>query len=244
MIEKVTRISNPLTIIAIFAALAEMAGTVSLGLIDQSLQGIFVWFVMLFPILLVLAFFITLNFNPKVLYAPRDFRDDQSFIATMSGSFRKPSISVCRDNVAQIVRELQPQPDKQTHSQVPGMIDATAHFFGAMVKKLAKDFEDGRLRSADIWIIGEGYYLLEIEIPKAVLDDQKAERDLILIQELVVGHQVALRAIGKNIQENNPDAFAVQMYERLADFLNECVDPSKLSEFRKKMESAHCGRED
>lgn len=88
MIEKMRAVSNPLTIIAIFAALAEVAGTVVLALVDASIQSIFVWFVMLFPILIVLLFFLTLNFNPKVLYAPSDFRDEENFLQTMLGAKR------------------------------------------------------------------------------------------------------------------------------------------------------------
>jgi len=91
MIEKINRISNPLTIIAIFAAIAETAGTVSLGIVEQSLQSVFVWFVMLFPVLIVVAFFITLNCNPKVLYAPSDFQDEKNFIELISDANRMTS---------------------------------------------------------------------------------------------------------------------------------------------------------
>lgn len=56
MIEKIRAVSNPLTIIAIFAALAEIAGTIMLGLVDATIQSIFVWFVMIFPILIVVLF--------------------------------------------------------------------------------------------------------------------------------------------------------------------------------------------
>ena len=86
MIEKLRAVSNPLTIIAIFAALAEVAGTIMLGLVDASIQGIFVWFVMLFPILIVVLFFATLNFNPKVLYAPSDYKDEDNFLQTVLGA--------------------------------------------------------------------------------------------------------------------------------------------------------------
>jgi ABC-type amino acid transport system permease subunit len=80
MPEKINGIRNPLTIIAIFAGLAEVAGTVAMATVNKELQGTFVWFVMGFPILLVLLFFLTWNFNPKVLYAPSDFRSDDSFL--------------------------------------------------------------------------------------------------------------------------------------------------------------------
>jgi hypothetical protein len=59
MIEKIKAANNPLTIIAIFAALAEVAGTVALGLVDKPLQQTFVWFVMGFPTLLFALFLVT-----------------------------------------------------------------------------------------------------------------------------------------------------------------------------------------
>ena len=79
MTEKVKFISNPLTIIAIFAALAEINATVSIGLVDKDLQKTFIWFVILFPTLLIVLFFVTLNFNTKVIYAPSDYKTDESF---------------------------------------------------------------------------------------------------------------------------------------------------------------------
>lgn len=80
MIEKITKINNPLTIIAIFAGLAEVAGTIALGFLNGETQQIFIWFVMLFPAVLVALFFLTLNFNAKVLYAPSDFKDEKNFL--------------------------------------------------------------------------------------------------------------------------------------------------------------------
>ena len=86
MVEKIKHISNPLTVIAIFAALAEVAGTIALAQVDKELQQTFIWFVMLFPSLIVVLFFITLNFNPKVLYAPSDFKDEENFLSVIYGA--------------------------------------------------------------------------------------------------------------------------------------------------------------
>lgn len=79
MIEKIGRINNPLTIIAIFAGLAEVSGTVVLPLLKENIQNTYVWFIMLFPIFLVALFFLVLYFKREVLYAPSDFREDSSF---------------------------------------------------------------------------------------------------------------------------------------------------------------------
>jgi len=80
MIEKIPLVKNPLTIVAIFAGLAEIGGTIVLPLLDSDIQSIFVWYVMGFPTLLVILFFLTLNFNHRVLYAPSDYTDEANFM--------------------------------------------------------------------------------------------------------------------------------------------------------------------
>ncbi len=87
MTEKIKRINNPLTIIAIFAALAEVNATIAIGLIDPSLHYIFIWFVIGFPSILVILFFITLNFNTKVMYSPSDYKDDKNFMDSLFGNY-------------------------------------------------------------------------------------------------------------------------------------------------------------
>ena len=83
MIEKIGTIKNPLTIIAIFAAIAEISGTVVLPFIGEGHQGTYIWFLIIFPIVLIVAFFLTLNFNHKVLYAPSDYKDESNFVKSL-----------------------------------------------------------------------------------------------------------------------------------------------------------------
>ncbi|UJP04934.1 MAG: hypothetical protein LZF61_08760 [Nitrosomonas sp.] len=59
--ESPQQVKNPLTLIAIFAGLAEVIATA--------------------------GFFLTLNFNHRVLYAPGDFKDERHFFAKLSGGF-------------------------------------------------------------------------------------------------------------------------------------------------------------
>ena len=81
--KKVKGISNPLTIIGIFAIMTESICAVVLPFLDSELQKYFIFFVILFPLLIGSAFFLTLNFNPKVLYAPSDFSDEKNFMALL-----------------------------------------------------------------------------------------------------------------------------------------------------------------
>lgn len=86
MEDKLKHISNPLTIIAVFCGIAELSGTSVLPFIDVSNQETFIWFLMLFPTLIVILFFVTLNFNYKTLYSPSDYRDDKAFLNALGYS--------------------------------------------------------------------------------------------------------------------------------------------------------------
>jgi hypothetical protein len=115
MVDKIKAVNNPLTIIAIFAALAEVAGTVALATMDKGLQQTFVWFVMGFPTFLVALFFVTLNFNPKVLYAPSDFRNEENFLSMFIGTQR---VFMSLDEVTRQLEEAKNQILDQAVEQI------------------------------------------------------------------------------------------------------------------------------
>lgn len=98
MNSKFGTVKNPLTIIAIFAGIAEVSGTAILPFLQNQSQSLYVWFLMILPILIVILFFITLNWNHKVLYAPSDFKNEDNFV----GILQKAST---RDMLSQTVKE-------------------------------------------------------------------------------------------------------------------------------------------
>lgn len=78
---KSIKFSTPLSIIAIFACLAETSGTVVLPFLkNDTIQLIYVWFLMVFPLILVILFFITLWKKHSVFYSPGEYRDDDAYI--------------------------------------------------------------------------------------------------------------------------------------------------------------------
>ncbi len=101
MIEKIKKIMNPLTIIAIFAGIAEISSTAVLPFLAPEPQSLFIWFTIIFPIILVIFFFATLNWNYKVLYAPSDFKDEKDFLRL----FTKLSIAEQRQKIDNEVAE-------------------------------------------------------------------------------------------------------------------------------------------
>ncbi|WP_233270870.1 hypothetical protein [Pseudomonas sp.] len=76
---------NPLTIIAIFAAIVEASALASLPFLKEDSQDLYTWFLVGFPPFLTLLFFVTLNFNYKVLYSPSDFNNPGDFMQIANG---------------------------------------------------------------------------------------------------------------------------------------------------------------
>lgn len=88
MIKLKQRITNPMTVIAIFATLSETSAAVSLPFLDDEEREIYIWFLISFPFYLLLLFFATLNFNYRSLYAPSDFEKGKHFIKAMDNAGR------------------------------------------------------------------------------------------------------------------------------------------------------------
>lgn len=79
-VSSINHIKNPLTIVGIFAGIVEISANLVLPFLDKENQVTYVWFLMLFPTLLVIMFFATLNWNHGVLYAPSDYQNDAAFV--------------------------------------------------------------------------------------------------------------------------------------------------------------------
>ena len=122
MIEKVGPIKNPLTIIAIFAAIAEISGTIVLPFIDTINQSVYVWFLMVFPTLLILLFFLTLNFNHKVLYAPSDYKNEDNFFQSLPRATFTEKVQKITAELAEAIPESTTSP----HSEQIGSDQAVA----------------------------------------------------------------------------------------------------------------------
>ncbi|MHC8324240.1 hypothetical protein ACYZT4_26750 [Pseudomonas sp. GB2N2] len=106
------KISNPLTVIAIFATLSETSAAVSLPFLDNDDREIYIWFLISFPFYLLLLFFVTLNFNYRSLYAPSDFEKGKHFIKVMDNTERPdvaqspPGENDARENFSERLRDL------------------------------------------------------------------------------------------------------------------------------------------
>lgn len=71
-----THVINPITIIAIFAGLAEASASSVIPYLGEQDRKIYIWFLIAFPSALVVMFFLTINFNQKALFMPPKHRNE------------------------------------------------------------------------------------------------------------------------------------------------------------------------
>lgn len=235
------KISNPLTIIAIFAGLAEINGTVVLGLVPESLQSIFLWFIILFPSILVLIFFLTLNFNPKVLYAPSDFSNEDNFLKTLSSStkkFESLQVEVNKSNYktiesfSDIVRKAEGKnfnkelflPETKKHLQLANSFWDHFHSF------LNNKFENGIIEELSYGIQAPEYFIINYSVPKEILKQENprfSDTVIIRVTDNEKG-ELNLIAIGKDIVETNSKLFAEKVLDYVDNVINQVIDINKL----------------
>jgi hypothetical protein len=77
--KKPPHISNPLSLLAIFACLSEGAGAAILPFISGWLQACYVIFLVFYPLALTTTFIWILLVRPHKLYGPSDYRSDEMF---------------------------------------------------------------------------------------------------------------------------------------------------------------------
>ena len=227
------KISNPLTIIAIFAGLAEINGTVVLSLVPVDLQEIFVWFIILFPSLLVIIFFVTLNWNPKVLYSPSDFLKDESFIQVLNQNrkeYKSVSVEVNKDNFnnENKIQDLKSISDynfldKESENDENQLIEGLAEaLFDNLRNDTSELFDKGLLEMFSYEFQAPGFYLLKFKMNEKLLNENSGRTGENIIIRLVEKepNEFIFIALGKNIVETNYKLFS----NKLAKFITKFIE--------------------
>ena len=104
---KVSKVSNPLTIIAIFAGLAEASGKAILPFLAPAVQAQYIWFLMLFPTLLVILFFVTLLKDHHVLYSPSDYKDQDDFVELIKEANKEEKEESRRQDKIEVEKKIE-----------------------------------------------------------------------------------------------------------------------------------------
>lgn len=98
--ESIGKVKNPLSMVALFAAISEVAMAFVITKLPDKLQEIFIWFVMGFPTILVFIFFFILYRKPAVFFSPGDYKKEELYVSSIG-------LNKTDDVVDQRVRKLE-----------------------------------------------------------------------------------------------------------------------------------------
>lgn len=100
---------SPIGIVALFVLFIEAVSTVSLKfLLDASspFTGYMITFIIVFPTVIVVLFFITIWFKRESLFSPSDFREDASFLQLFNNVTTLAEKQGALLNESRVIREL------------------------------------------------------------------------------------------------------------------------------------------
>ncbi len=219
MSDRFRKVDNPLTIIAIFSGITEVAAAAALPFLRDSAQTVFVWFLLLFPFALVAAFFATLNFNPRVLYAPGDYKDERHFLAAMSLSLDRPQVTVTspEDTPIPIEESTSKKSSKSQMSTLDGLTEAELEKVNAMFKvftEKARDlFESQLITGYSFGYQGDALFLLTLLLDK--MDRGPNVESRILRAVTAPPGVVELHIAGQKLSSPNPEVMADMLFTDL-----------------------------
>jgi hypothetical protein len=235
---------NPLGIITLLISLiygfACLVLTTSLkSLIGNEERIPLIWFVIGFPILIILSFFLHLLFDHQKLYAPIDYKGENNFVASLRSNGFRMSTEV------DIILTENTKKNKKAFDQLVKKIENPNYnkeLFPIEAKpklKLANLFLDklrqytdekatkGIISGFGFGIQAPEYFLISYYVPEKYLK-QKGQnyRDTVIIRVTENSKdELCLIAIGKDIEDNSVDEFAkkfnIYIDEKLKNILKE-----------------------
>lgn len=140
IMQKIGTVKNPLSVIAIFAGIAEISGAAVLPHIAPESQALYIWFLMLFPFTLIVLFFVTLNWNYKVLYAPSDFENEDNFVNLQKASYEETFYKLSNE-VSELEDVLEPSNDKSVNDELDNKIN-----FNEAIKQASDQVDTSELK--------------------------------------------------------------------------------------------------
>jgi ABC-type transport system involved in multi-copper enzyme maturation permease subunit len=238
---------NPLGIIALFISLiygfACLVLSTSLSnLIENTERLPLIWFIIGFPILILVSFILLVIFHHEKLYAPIDYKDEKNFVSTFQGrNFRLlnvENIEVTKDteknkkNFEQLVlksenpnynKELFPKEAKPNLNLANQFIDKVRIYTEDKVKQ-------GYITGFGFGIQAPEYFLTSYFIPEKFLKQKGrnfTDTVIIRVTENENG-ELTLIAIGKDIQETSVDKFAKKFSEYIDEVMNKVIDKEEV----------------
>lgn len=231
MTEKIGMIKNPLTIIAIFAGIAEVSGTIVLPFISTENQAAFIYFLICFPTILVIVFFITLNFNNKVLYAPSDYKDETNYISINKYDISKQKdieVIVAKDDIGNkqfiaINNSIQYLTNKISNMESVSKSSATDNNFEDFVTEdisdyrfLVTNFKNANTFLKSMRKIGVDFDIYSSPLPEEYSNENEDYHNYSSYRAIWLGRDISFN-VAKKVIKNAKSFYPHLKYIKLSD---------------------------
>jgi len=227
---------NPLGIVALFISLIYGFACLVLSSSLSNLIGVnerlpLIWFVIGFPILILISFILLVIYHHEKLYAPIDYKDEKHFVSTFRGKeFRQveeKSIEVTTDNEKNkkafkqlVLKAENPNYNKELFpKEARENLNLANLFLDKLRLHTRKLAEEGQISGFGFGIQAPEYFLISYYIPEKFLKEKKQKfRDTVIIRVTENENgKLSLIAIGKDIEETSADDFAKKFSEYIEE---------------------------
>ncbi|OGS72654.1 MAG: hypothetical protein A3F91_06995 [Flavobacteria bacterium RIFCSPLOWO2_12_FULL_35_11] len=189
--------------------MAEVNATIAIGLVDPSLHSIFIWFVMGFPTVLVILFFLTLNYNTKVMYSPSDFKDDKTFVQSLYGKINSEEKDM--DGILEKIGDLEKRINETIEKQL-GELNIGNPKLEEEIKKIKdqlKDSTDENIRE----FISE--FKIDINLKDKLIEYRNFPAYFLIIDSVLASNATNINDLEKQSKRN----YLAQGWEQAMDSL-------------------------
>lgn len=236
---------NPLGIIALFvsliygfACLVLSTSVSNLHTPDERIP--LIWFIIIFPFIILIGFIYLVVKHHEKLYGPSDYRDPESFIKTFAnkGTYQEIQLTVTKDNLHDksdfketVLKSENTDFNNVLFSPKGKMnLEIANETFKSVREQLTNLVDNKVIKSWGFGVQAPEYYLFQFKFNSEYLQQDKIEEDLIIMR-VTKGSKgnYDIIGIGKGIMEQSPTDFAVGVRNYLVDkFLPRILKESEL----------------
>ncbi len=219
---------NPLGIIALFISLIYGFACLVLSTSISNLNGEnermpLIWFIIIFPLIILSGFIFLVIKHHEKLYAPSDYSDEESFLKTFKDKirFQETHLEVTKENINDEtdLKDVISKSDNKDFNNVLFSDNAKKNLslanqsFNFVKEELSYLMDKNIISSFKFGVQSPEYYLYELTFNNTFLKEKNAiskEAVIMRVTELN-NNQFAIVGIGKGIIEEDPEQFAKKL---------------------------------
>lgn len=237
---------NPLGIIALFVSLIYGFACLVLSSSISNLEGPderlpLIWFVIVFPVIILIAFIILVVKHHEKLYAPSDYSNEDLFLTTFKDKgkeYQETQVQVTKENLKDKsdLKDAIRKSDNTDFNDVlfseqgKTNLDLANKTFSSIRESLSDLLESNIVSGFGFGVQSPEYYICSIKFGKDFLQEGKTDEETIIIRVTEYGNDnYAIIGIGKGLIEDDPDKFGERLREYLiTKFLPKIMKPDEL----------------